>query len=82
MKMNLESSLKRIVKNLNYNLINGEIGDAKINKVVYDSRKVEDNDLFICLNGARFDSHTKINDVINKGAKVIVVEENNENVKF
>ncbi|MBP3200635.1 MAG: UDP-N-acetylmuramoyl-L-alanyl-D-glutamate--2,6-diaminopimelate ligase [Lachnospiraceae bacterium] len=79
--MNLESSLKRIVKNLNYNLINGEIGDAKINKVVYDSRKVEDNDLFICLNGARFDSHTKINDVINKGAKVIVVEENNENVK-
>ena len=79
--MNLESSLKRIVKNLNYNLINGEIGDTKINKVVYDSRKVEDNDLFICLNGARFDSHTKINDVINKGAKVIVVEENNENVK-
>ena len=79
--MNLESSLTRIVNNLNYKLVNGDNLDVKINKVVYDSRNVEKDDLFVCLSGARFDSHTKICEVIEKGAKVIVVEKDNKNVK-
>ena len=79
--MKLENSLKRIVQNLDYELLNGEISDITINKVLYDSRNVEKDDLFICLNGARFDAHTKISEVIEKGARAIVVEKNNENLK-
>lgn len=79
--MRLENSLKKIVQNLDYELLNGDISDTSINKVLYDSRNVEKDDLFICLNGARFDAHTKINDVIEKGARVIVVEKDNENLK-
>ena len=79
--MRLENSLKKIFQNLDYELLNGDISDTSINKVLYDSRNVEKDDLFICLNGARFDAHTKINDVIEKGARVIVVEKDNENLK-
>lgn len=81
MKMKLENSLKRIVNNLNYELLNGIVDDIAINKVVYDSRNVESGDLFVCLNGARFDSHTKIDEVIKSGASVIVVEKRNQNVE-
>ena len=75
------NQIKRILKNLDYKLLNGIVDDSCINEVVYDSRNVKKDDLFVCLNGARFDSHEKIRDVIEKGAKAIVVDEDNENLK-
>lgn len=79
--MKLIHSLERIIDKLDYSLLSGDIHDVTINSVVYDSRLVKPGDLFICLNGSRFDSHTKIKDVTISGAKVIVVENGNENIK-
>ena len=76
--MKLIHSLEKIVNKLDYKLLSGNIKDVEIANVVYDSRLVKNGDLFICLNGSRFDSHTKIGEVINKGAKVIVVEDGNK----
>lgn len=81
MKMKSINCIKKIIENLDYKLLNGKIVDSHINKLVYDSRIAEKDDLFVCLNGARFDSHSKINELIKKGVKVLVVEENNEYVK-
>ena len=81
MKKKLLKTIKQILQNLDYKLLNGTIDDSEINRVVYDSRIAGKDDLFLCLNGARFDSHTKIRDVIEKGVKAIVVEEGNENIK-
>lgn len=80
MKMKSLRKIKQILQNLDYKLLNGVIDDSEINSVVYDSRTATKDDLFICLNGARFDSHTKIKEVIDKGIKVLVVEEGNENL--
>ena len=81
MKMKLINSLEKIVKNLDYKLLNGDIKGITINKVCYNSNQAEKGDLFICLNGARFDSHSKIDELIDKDIKVLVVEENNDYVK-
>ena len=78
--MTLIHSLDKIITNLEYKLLSGDTKGIDINGVVYDSRLVKTGDLFICLNGSRFDSHTKIKDVIASGAKVIVVEDGNENL--
>ena len=78
--MKLIHTLNKIIKNLDYKIINGDITGIEINNVVYDSRLVSKNDLFVCLNGSRFDSHTKISEVIERGARVIVVEEGNKNI--
>lgn len=78
--MKLIHSLETIIDGLDYKVVNGNIKDVEINNLVYDSRLVNKGDIFICLNGSRFDSHIKISEVIDAGAKVLVVEEGNENV--
>lgn len=49
--------------------------EQEVSTVVYDSRKVEENSLFICIRGAVVDGHKFVPDVIKKGAKTLVVEE-------
>ncbi|MBR4315159.1 MAG: UDP-N-acetylmuramoyl-L-alanyl-D-glutamate--2,6-diaminopimelate ligase [Lachnospiraceae bacterium] len=78
--MKLIHSLETIINGLDYEVINGDIKNVEINNLVYDSRLVKKDDFFICLNGSRFDSHTKILEVIKSGAKAIVVEEGNSNI--
>ncbi len=63
---NLLGDLK--VETLNY------IDDLEISAVVYDSRKICDGCIFVCIKGANFDGHDAIYDVIEKGAGVIVCE--------
>lgn len=48
--------------------------ELEVNSLVYDSRKVQEGDVFVCISGAKLDAHSLIGDVINKGASVIVVE--------
>lgn len=43
--------------------------------MIYDSRKVEEGSLFICIRGAVVDGHKFVPDVVAKGAKVLIVEE-------
>ena len=74
-------SIKKLIANLDYEILNGEMRDFDIGKVCYDSKKVAENDLFICLKGARFDSHSLLSEIIKDGAKVIVVNKDNEYIK-
>ena len=45
MKMKSLRKIKQILQNLDYKLLNGIIDDGEINKVVYDSRIVDNDDL-------------------------------------
>ena len=49
--------------------------DVTINALVFDSRKVSDDDMFIAIKGVVSDGHHYINDVIKNGATVIVCED-------
>lgn len=48
--------------------------DVEIGKLQYDSRKVQRSDCFIALKGGKYDGHTFIQNAINQGAKVVVLQ--------
>lgn len=48
-----------------------------INKVVYDSRKVEDRSLFVAIDGYSTDGHNYLKDVTDHGAVAAIVEKEN-----
>jgi len=64
--------LSVLLENLEYTCILGN-EDTDVTKVIYDSRKIEEGCLFLCIVGANFDGHQYVKDVVEKGAKVLVV---------
>ncbi len=66
-------NVKELLKGVSYSVEQGS-DDITVADVVYDSRKVTENTLFVCVVGANFDSHDAAQEVISKGAKVLVVE--------
>lgn len=67
-------SLKNIIQNLNIQKTIGNPDEVMINELVFDSRKISSNDIFVAINGTQVDGHQYIDQVINQGAKVIVCE--------
>lgn len=61
-----------LLRNIDYQVVRGS-ADRQISSVVYDSRKVEKDCLFICIAGARFDAHDAAAQVAADGAAVLVV---------
>ena len=76
-KKNRITKLTDLLQNVEYEVLKGSL-DVEISDVKDDSRKIEQDDMFIAKIGATSDSHKFIPDVIKKGAKVIVVEKNIE----
>lgn len=70
-------NLKNILKGLDYELLQGT-KDKEINKINYDSRKVCDNDLFVCVKGYATDGHKYADKAVSSGAKVIVLQDHIE----
>lgn len=66
--------LSSLLERLEYTCCQGSI-DREVTTVTYDSRKAEEGCMFICIRGAVADGHKFIPDVVEKGAKVLVTEE-------
>lgn len=64
--------LINLLKGFAYQCLQGNI-EREITGVVYDSRKVTEGCLFICIKGANFDGHEFAKAVVEKGAKVLIV---------
>ena len=73
-KKNRRKKLTKLLENVDYELVKGSL-DVDIYDVKDDSRKIEENDLYIAKVGTTSNSHKFIPDAIKKGAKVIVVEQ-------
>ena len=48
--------IQTALKDLSYQIIWGE-ADQEVKEVIYDSRKAEPETVFVCMVGARIDSH-------------------------
>ena len=69
--------LGRLLERTEYKVIQGDTNIA-INKLCYDSRKVEKGDVFVCIKGAGFNAHDFVDDVVEKGAAALIVQEDVE----
>ena len=65
--------LGNLLEDIRYEVKKGSI-DTEINTLVYDSRKVEEGSVFVCISVSVRDAHDFIPDVIAKGAKAVIVE--------
>lgn len=65
--------LKDILYKVTINAVVGSTS-VKVNKIEFDSRKVESNDVFIALVGTISDGHDYISKAINDGAKAIICQ--------
>ena len=65
--------LKDLLEKITYEVVCGS-DDVYVKSVENDSRKVSEKSLFICISGGVFDGHQFVDEVIEKGATVLVVE--------
>lgn len=66
-------NLKKLLERLEYISLTGD-ENIEVTDIVNDSRKVGEGALFFCISGAAFDGHNFAREVVEKGAKVLVVE--------
>ena len=66
--------LLKLLERVTYTCLRGTL-DVEVTDVINDSRKVKEGSLFLCIRGAVTDGHKYAADVVEKGARVLVVEE-------
>ena len=69
--------LKDLLERLEYSCVQGDV-DTAISNLVYDSRKIEKDSVFVCICGAAFDGHEFAAQAAGQGATAIVVEKDVE----
>ena len=65
--------LSQLLLDMDYTVLQGE-QEREISTLVYDSRKVEQDSVFVCISGAVRDGHDFAPEVAAKGAAVLIVE--------
>ncbi len=66
------AKLSDLLMGLEYEVLTGSV-DKEVSSVAYDSRKVEEGTFFLCIEGAVVDGHSFAKEVIEKGAKALLV---------
>ena len=66
-------TLKSLLDKLKYEVLQGNI-DIPIQALIYESNKVTDGCLFVCIKGARFDGHDFAAEAAERGASALIVE--------
>ena len=64
---------RELLKDLKYEVISGSI-DVNVSELVYNTKKVKKECMFVCIKGATFDSHDVAGEAAKNGAVVIVAE--------
>ena len=65
--------LIELLRELDYTLLSGNM-NIELTGLEYDSRKVKEGSLFVCLTGFQTDGHDYIPDALAQGARALVVE--------
>ncbi len=68
-----------LCQDFTYECLQGD-SNAKVEALVYDSRKVTKNSMFFCMVGAKVDGHEFCKEVVEKGATALVVSKKVEGI--
>jgi UDP-N-acetylmuramoyl-L-alanyl-D-glutamate--2,6-diaminopimelate ligase len=69
--------LTQLLNSVHVIQVTGEVQRRDVADIVYDSRKVQKNSIFVAIKGYKTDGHKFLQDAINKGAVAVVVEDAN-----
>jgi UDP-N-acetylmuramoyl-L-alanyl-D-glutamate--2,6-diaminopimelate ligase len=69
--------LTQLLNSLHVVQVTGEVQRRDVADIVYDSRKVQKNSVFVAIKGYKTDGHKFLQDALNKGAVAVVVEDDN-----
>ena len=69
--------LSKICEEIEYTFLQGSL-ETQVRDIIYDSRKIAPETMFVCMVGAVTDGHKYIPDAVEKGASVIVLEKEEE----
>lgn len=72
--------LSELLEDIKYELVRGDLNQF-IASIHFDSRRIEENSLFIAVKGTQNDGHQYITQAIEKGAKAIVFEDRPANLQ-
>lgn len=64
-------TIKQLLEKLEYTCVQGNL-EKEITAVVYDSRKIVEGCMFICIEGANFDGHSVAAEASKKGAAALI----------
>ncbi len=65
--------LASIMNGIDFDILKGGT-DININKIVYDSRSVQKEDVFVCITGFKTDGHIYAAKAVEQGASAVIVE--------
>lgn len=65
--------LTDLIRGMDYECCQGDL-DRGISTLVYDSRKIEKDSVFVCITGAVSDGHRYVFQAVQKGAAAVIVE--------
>lgn len=66
--------LQDLLKDLKYEVVNGSVS-TEINRICYDNRKIEKNDVFVCIKGFATDGHKYAEGAVKSGAAAVICED-------
>ncbi len=66
--------LKELLSAINYEIISGST-ETEVKDIVYDSRKITEGSMFVCLKGYNSDGHSYACQAVEKGASAILISD-------
>lgn len=76
----VDMKLIKYLEKLNYKCVKGST-DVMINDIVYDSRKADAQNAFLCIEGAVTDGHKYIKNAMEQGCKVFIIQKDIESIQ-
>ena len=65
--------LKELFSRIEYTCLKGDM-NQEIEGLCFDNRQIKSGDLFVCIKGARFDTHNILQEIADRRAAAVVVE--------
>lgn len=72
-------NIRTLLKQIEYRCIQGSL-DVQVTGITYDSRKVQPQNVFVCIRGNQADGHAYAKEAVDKGAVVLVMEKRPEKI--
>ncbi len=64
---------KELLGELSYQVLQGDV-NTPVAHLVYNTKEIKEPCLFVCIQGAVYDSHGAVEEIVKKGARVLVVQ--------